>query len=1545
MAQFKKRLEKPENFAKGPYIDYIGSFKKGQSLKEFIKSGVLSKDFRILYPNGFEFFKHQEEAIKKIIIDDKNLVVSTGTGSGKTEAFLIPIINHLMREKEKGTLSDGVRALIIYPMNALANDQMKRMRGLLKDYPDITFGSYTGETKKFEKEAFEKYELLNKSKPIINQLISREKMIEHPPHIFITNYAMLEFLMLRPEENVFFNGEKANKWKYIVLDEAHTYTGATGIEVSMLLRRLKNQLIDNEKIRFILTSATLGGEKDKKKVCKFATKLCADVVFNEESVIHAKREKININEGRTFLNPGIYCDIYNYLENADIEKDDSTKLKYIIQNYFPEFETKSEKPKTILFDLLIKDKNYHKIRSMLLESSKPLEKLSEKIEFTQEELVAFVFVANKAEKNNIKLFDARYHMFLKSLEGVFVTLGTKKTLTVFPHNTKIIEDEEYKCYKIAVCKYCGQIFIEGSIEEKAGKGYLVQKAKVLQNKKTKIYMVCDNEQAKMFSDNYAHEDSLEYLEKTFILCGKCGMIYKKASINPNICNCSNSNKIELIEVEKEKKRLYKCLNCSNQNNISGVLRTFYLGQEAAASVIGTSLYEEIPSERLYIKREIIEENNYFDSIIKAETKDHKQLEQLKKQLLIFSDSRQAAAYFASYFDTTYNRLLRRRLLIYSINKLLQENPGEKEFSIKKVVSRLSATFEYFKMFDGDFLKTEAWKTILYEISCSDRNSLENLGLVSFEIKLDVPHQSNEKTILLKLLANSFKRNCIFDFELSNSMEKIDKEYYLYNGYSHYMCFQKDKKANSTTHGWIPRGKNNGRIDLLKRILNLNEEDSKKVLRDAWDFFKKGFLISKSGDKYQMDISKLIVKPSLNEELDWYICDKCGKLTIYNISNVCPTYRCTGKLRKCDIDKEFIDNHYRKLYTQMEIFPMICKEHTAQLSPELAREYQEKFVKKEINVLSCSTTFEMGVDVGELETIFMKNMPPTPANYVQRAGRAGRRSDAVAYSLTFCKLSSHDINFFQRPTNMIDGKIMPPSFKVENIKIIKRHMNAAIISYFWRNNPEIYGEVSDFFDQANFSKFLCFLKRIPDDLKNYLKAFVPQVFNYKIKEWVQEIFGEESFIKKIRNEYIEEITELKNYLEELKEKQNDPNEKYAGTLSDKIKRYIAKTERERVLVYLSRKNIIPKYGFPIDTVELVTSFDKNSLEKEFYKDAKLRLQRDLKIAISEYAPGSEVIANGQILKSQFVKKPKGKNNQWEEYQFAVCENENCNHLNIRISELKEKDWQCEVCNGNIKSNDFFIIPRYGFIISPGEPVKATTKKPEKTYHSEIFYVGDDKELSINGERVHRINGYVFRIKSTSDDELAIVNSSFFHVCPVCGYSEVEKQNNRRNFRIKKHNNPYGVVCKSEKIYRKTFGHIFKTDVVILSCDDYIKKEKALSILYALLEGISRYLGIERNDISGTIHSKKIQSGDWQTAFVIFDTVPGGAGHVRRIGTATKKEFSQMLQTSYSVVKNCTCGIESDGDSACYNCLCNYYNQAYHDILKRKYAIEFFEPIFK
>jgi hypothetical protein len=615
--------------------------------------------------------------------------------------------------------------------------------------------------------------------------------------------------------------------------------------------------------------------------------------------------------------------------------------------------------------------------------------------------------------------------------------------------------------------------------------------------------------------------------------------------------------------------------------------------------------------------------------------------------------------------------------------------------------------------------------------------------------------------------------------------------------------------------------------------------------------------------------------------------------------------------------------------------MKIKEHTAQLSTKTAKEYQEQFIKKEINVLSCSTTFEMGVDVGELETVFMKNMPPTPANYIQRAGRSGRKKDSAAYALTYCRLSSHDLTYFNKPKEMINGIITPPKFKIQNKKIIKRHVNAAIIAAFWKRYPDLFSSVGNFFEEENFNKLKDFIEHMEPSLLAYIRSFVPDTEKFQIEGWIEELKSENSLLVKERESYLTEIEELEKHRKERFEKR---------LRVDNINQYIKKMENQNLLTFLSRKNIIPKYGFPVDTVELITSF--YNLDKDYMRSSRLSLQRDLMIAVSEYAPGSEVIADGKLYKSQYIKRPPKQDEIWDSYDFGICTNKKCRNLNIRkhISGGK-KFKECLICGSKVHYINTFIIPQYGFIISP-DIEDAQTKKPEKTYIGEIHYLGDTSELRESKEaKAFRFGNYRVKLQSTSDDELVIINTSDFYVCHRCGYAESDKEKKHKGdiFIENEHKGPGGKKCDNKKLIRRTLGHKFKTDVAIITVNDYFERDKALSILYTLLEGVSKFLNIERNDISGTVKYNKINSGDWETRFVLFDTVPGGAGHVRRIGESDENQFKKMLEISLSIVEQCTCGKDSDGDTACYNCLCNYYNQKYHDILKRSYAIEFLKSL--
>lgn len=1555
MEKFRDYLKNAGHFAKGPYLDFSDSFEFGKSIKSLIDEGVLSNEFTKLYVGENKekilkrnLYKHQELSIRKIR-EDRNLVVTTGTGSGKTESFLLPVINYLMTQKESNNLSDGVRALIIYPMNALANDQMKRMRELLVDYPSITFGAYTGETEKEDKAALSKYLSLNNGeRPIQNERISRQQMKEKPPHILITNYAMLEYLLLRPADNVFFHGPHSKDWKFIVLDEAHTYTGATGIEVSMLLRRLKNTLINCDNIRFILTSATLGDEKDNKDICDFASKLCTGANFDEKSIVRAFRyDDFDSTNSKEYPSE-IYIKLNELVQNNSSLKN----VRDQIIQYDSSFKSDAEDIPSLLYDFLINDKFYYNIRNVLKNEPVTIKKVSDQLSIDESEIVAFVSIARKAEKNNIMLLDARYHMFVRALEGAYVVLGENKDLSITPRDKVFLNGQEYKSYKISVCQYCGHVYIEGKNED----SYLVQKKEYENNGINDFYMLL-NENDNL---NPVDEDSSDDYDTDNIyqLCGKCGKIEKLNALNGNMCECGKQHIVKVLESVPKNKVLNKCLSCGLINTQGSVLRGFYLGQEAAASVIGSSLYEEIPSHKIEVNEISIENDDDFFGLSSGGSQTVQEIITRKsnKQLLVFSDSRQEAAYFASYFDFTYNNILRRRLLIEAL-KELNNYTSDAGIEIVVAVKRLAALFEQHEVTEPEDALKEAWKTILYEISSNDRNSLENIGLISFEFQPGNVERvgkfiGQDGIALLRILANSFKRDCMFDFPYQKEMLTSDKEYYIYKGIESSMSKMLSKEDNKKSYrkSWLSEKGTNVRYDFLKKILDTEDRvEINKYLENIWDriLLNNKFIIPKNPDQYVMDISKFKIKTSFNNEFDWFICKKCGKLTVNNIENTCPANRCDGELQLCDFERDFVNNHYRNQYLKLDIFPMKVKEHTAQLSPETAKRYQEMFVKNEINVLSCSTTFEMGVDVGELETVFMKNMPPTPANYAQRAGRAGRRKDSVAYSLTFCRLSSHDLTYFNSPVRMIKGRIYPPKFKTENVKIVKRHMNAAIIASYWRLNQETYKDVGTFFEKDNLNGLIEYIHNLPNNILNYINAFVPSDLENQVNIWLIELGSDDGIIKKEFAQYSEELDELSKLRKDAVKKVSKGDS--LGDYIKKIDLYTDKINKENILSFLSKKNIIPKYGFPVDTVELVTSFDKNAINYSFGKSSKLRLQRDLMIAISEYAPGSEVIADGDTYKSQYIKRPTGQNKVWDLFDFGVCSNKKCGHLNIKrhISEDNNKYLgECEICGEAVRKDNTFIIPEYGFIISP-QINKSTTKKPERTYRGEIFYIGDKTETIEKEQKELKINGSPIRIKSTSNDELVVINTSNFFVCNSCGYSTVNEKLKDASFMDDKdtHNTPFGRTCNNKKLYRRTLGHKFKTDVAYISVSRYLEKERALSVVYSLLEGVSQYLGIERNDISGTLHYNRLESGNWETNFILFDTVPGGAGHVRRIGEADEVQLASMLEKSLDIVKQCNCGEDSNGDAACYSCLCNYYNQKHHDIIKRRYAIEFFEGLLR
>lgn len=249
-------------------------------------------------------------------------------------------------------------------------------------------------------------------------------------------------------------------------------------------------------------------------------------------------------------------------------------------------------------------------------------------------------------------------------------------------------------------------------------------------------------------------------------------------------------------------------------------------------------------------------------------------------------------------------------------------------------------------------------------------------------------------------------------------------------------------------GWRGRKRNNNtyfpstRITRLVRSLGITENEADDILADYWENVFKP-----NSDEFVLDANDFIVRIGGAPKSSFYRCKKCGRVTPYNVKGQCASIKCNGQLEPFDPLIAFANNHYVKLYQSNHTEPLYIKEHTAQLSKDQQTLYQEAFVHKKINALSCSTTFEMGVDVGSLETVYMRDVPPSPANYVQRAGRAGRAKHSSAFVLTYAKLSSHDFTYYQNPSAMISGKIKVPVFEIENEKILNRHIFAVALSSF------------------------------------------------------------------------------------------------------------------------------------------------------------------------------------------------------------------------------------------------------------------------------------------------------------------------------------------------------------------------------------------------------------------------------------------------------------------------------------------------------------------
>ncbi|MBN1247674.1 MAG: DEAD/DEAH box helicase [Anaerolineae bacterium] len=1602
--EFWQALEIPELLVKGPLLEASPPFEPGRSIAQLIDAGVLHRGFCRLCSDALPLtrplYLHQEQGITKVVGENRNLVVATGTGSGKTETFLVPILDHLLREQAARKLArPGVRALLLYPMNALANDQLKRLRRVLADYPQITFGRYTGETEEEPEKAEDAFRSQFPREPRLpNELISREALRAAPPHILLTNYAMLEYLLLRPSDSEFFDGGTGKHWRFIVIDEAHVYDGASGIEIAMLLRRLKDRVVRSEpnRLRCIATSATLGrGREDFQTVAKFASEIFgepfewADDDPARQNVVEATRlPMVAMSQPWGEAASSLYGALRDALPTATVPTLATIALEHGVPPTVVQAARRDiglqEGPAAVdrfLHLVLSGDARLHTLQNKLAETPYFLSALADELFPGEAEaaqrLVEVVDLAARAKPapQSLSLLPARYHVFARALEGAFACLNAGAPEHTEQHLPRLFLTRHESCphcgaavFELATCVRCGATYIIGRLgqldedsgDKKAWRPLQQLTGSFTGGRELAYFLMSDAVAGGDEDEVVAAEEDLDALDSEkddpYILCTACGMVAPGARVS-SVCRCEKpGTKLVIQRVDlQDKPQLNHCVACGARSP-SGIIYRFLTGQDAPVSVLATALYQTLPP---------------------SEDEEMEDLPGQGRKLLAFSDSRQDAAFFAPYLERTYRQVLRRRLILKAV---LEDEAGrEGRLRVQDVSRRLLRQAEGIGLFtqrqsyDERMQNMNTW--LMQELVAWDRRiSFEGLGLLQFRLVqptrwrppaplVSAPWNLTEDEAwqIIELLVDTLRQHSAVTFP-----ENVDPRSEAFAPRNR-LGWMREKSADSKNgvYSWVPTRGSNRRYDILDRLLTrispaLSDQERQHIVLETlsgiwrhltdtgsvWREHLPSETLKKVGIVYRVDYHFYELVPQVEGTQALYECDRCHSTTYSNVKGVCPAYHCHGNLVLVDREREdWEHNHYRYLYQSLVPVPLEAEEHTAQWKSDEAAKIQDRFIRGEVNALSCSTTFELGVDVGELQAVLMRNVPPTTANYVQRAGRAGRRTDSAAFALTYAQRRSHDLSHYAHPEKLVAGRIKPPVVTMTNEKIVRRHAQSVFFAAFFRWAKQEWDKdlnvVTQFFDGTGPGSGTQLLSEYaatrPREVREALERIIPAGLQDELGvadwSWLPVLWNDEGegLLNKVNKEVTEELDILRRLAHEAAGKCT-----MAGY--DRAKHYqgiISTIQRRSLLGFLGSRNVLPKYGFPTDVVDLRTEY------VEIPEARRVELQRDLRMAVSEYAPGGEVVAAKHVWVSGGIYKQSGR--EWPTFNYAVCPE--CGRFHRSIEPI---EGPCTVCGANLydwrRLYGTFIIPEFGFIAR--REVRASGEaRPQRIYSSRAYFAeyatpesADEQPVLEPVLDLSSATAQVWQ-RYSRYGKLAIVNSGInhrgFRVCSLCGFAEPAPEQptgKRRSKKPEPHKNPRtGKDCGG---YTQNWhlGHEFLTDVLefrmeglLAASGDY---DLWLSVLYALLEGASEALGIRRDDLDGTLYP---YTTGLAPALLLYDNVPGGAGHVRRVAT----ELPDVFRAAYNRVKSCECGEET----SCYECLRNYRNQYFHDQLRRGLARDF------
>jgi len=1681
---------------RAPFIESTPRYQTGKTFGELnldpsakglltsLTSGIGGQS-RLLYDPPYT---HQAEALERTSREGLSLAITTGTGSGKTEAFLLPMLTRLATEaahRPDSFASPAVRALVLYPMNALVNDQLGRLRLLLGD-PRVTaqfiswagrparFARYTSRTlypgvRKVKKDqqrlaAIERFyvQLLEQAadpaspwhdnsaslieklqergkwpaKPDIRtwygkkgshwttkdgafiravmqaddpELLTRHEVLAAPPDVLITNYSMLEYMLMRPLERPVFDAtrqwlaDNPDERFLLVVDEAHLYRGAAGAEVALLLRRLRSRLgVQASRIQVICTSASFASPA-------YAREFAAQLTGKDLSEFRTVEGRLALRLGAAVGTSGDADALASVPLNQFYDGDTDARRTEVLAGFLHSRDVTptGDTAGGLLVSALADFGPMKLLVNETMQRAQPVSELGATIfpgvntATADQAVTALVALGSAARRTTDEagLLPCRVHAFFRGLPGLWACVDPD-------------------CPEVDDAHHPGK----GPI----GKLYAQPRATCDCGARVFEYFTCRH-----CGSSYARAYTDDVLEPSFLWHEQGGAFLSAAGSIPELFGLDllleepTAGEVEVADLDLVTGRL-------NPPKLGDRSRSVFLPrQRSGETVTGDDDEEDGKSAangefkpcgvcgqlagfgRSSVQDHVTKGDQPFQALVTRQIEvqppsaAYSDFAPLRgRKVLTFSDSRQVAARLAPNIQTYSMRDVIRPLILRGWTDLASVSVIAAQLSLERLYLAAMVGAKRLSVRLRPELKHGESLHILNEVGKQiDKGALD--GDLEAAVGLLMLTGNPPDALLRAMYATltdryygfaalglaSLKEKASHTADLLAKLPKIDG-----------VASTDDEKLaltrlwiaqwsvpargiwfSSMTDGgwWKVKGgvkSHAGKFRPIERWLDSSA--AKKVFSKDWLPTLLGTFAELQGNKYRL----LAGNVALETGGLWGYCERCR----FTQRPFPGTKRCVAcgqdRVRVLDPDTDEVFQTRKGYYRASAVralksppespMSIIAAEHTAQLnaaqSDEVfsrAEEYELLFQDVDvalpragmtelaaIDVLSCTTTMEVGIDIGALSGVALRNMPPSRANYQQRAGRAGRRGNAIATVVAFGSADTHDDYYFREPALMIRGKVDDPSLTMDNGEIARRHVTAYLLQRYHQDrlpdiDPEeqpqlfeVLGTVPGFLEASsplNRSDFGEWLRDNEADLRADVDEWLPDELAAGREQLLDELVAET--LRAIDGALdLEPDGELPPPEEGDAEPRDDEVEDEPPA-EDGAELPTVQRSQTNLLDRLLYKGVLPRYAFPTDVVGFHV-FDLAKSEP-FRTEFRYAPSQGLPIALSQYAPGKIVWidnkewTSGAIYAPIHTERYQAWRDHWLYFECQVC------HYAMHVPQeeaQRGEERDCPACGSEAKFGKAM-----NWMRPPGfahraldEPGTSPDDAPANSYATRAKLVAEGP--SEESEWAHVTD----RLEQTYRRDILLVTntgprSEGYNYCTKCGL--IEPTANATGIVAGSHKKPYPDEkepdCSGSATTRGlVLGTDFISDVLLvrLKVDKPITLRPELLSTHVALRSIAEALtitatdrlGIEASELQAEYRPALTSAGSegLESEIYLYDTLAGGAGFTRRVRDRGLEIFEATLHR----LENCPAGC----DESCYRCLRGFRNRFEHQMLDRK-----------